>query len=116
MAPPTSSSPNAAAGVAVSYGEHPNLGGILVWGGFVPDSGTTPAQIGNRRVAGREYNRGEEVVVMEPRRILVVANQTACGAELLDTVKARKDAGPVPLHVARAGNAAARARDLVTAG
>jgi GABA permease len=31
---------------------------------------------------------------MEPRRILVVANQTACGAELLETVKARKEAGP----------------------
>ena len=31
---------------------------------------------------------------MEPRRILVVANQTACGTELLDAVKARKDAGP----------------------
>ena len=31
---------------------------------------------------------------MEPRRILVVANQTACGTELLDAVKARKESGP----------------------
>ena len=31
---------------------------------------------------------------MEPRRILVVANQTACGSELLEAVRARKEAGP----------------------
>ena len=31
---------------------------------------------------------------MEPRRILVVANQTACGPELLDTVKERTSRGP----------------------
>lgn len=31
---------------------------------------------------------------MEPRRVLVVANQTACGDELLEAVKARTAAGP----------------------
>ena len=31
---------------------------------------------------------------MEPRRILVVANQTACGDELLEAVRARMAAGP----------------------
>ena len=34
-----------------------------------------------------------EVIAMDPRRILVVANQTACGDELLEVVKARMDAG-----------------------
>jgi len=31
---------------------------------------------------------------MEPRRVLVVANQTACGDELLEAVRARMVAGP----------------------
>ena len=31
---------------------------------------------------------------MEPRLILVVANQTACGNELLEAVRTRRDAGP----------------------
>ena len=31
---------------------------------------------------------------MEPRRVLVVANQTACGDELLEAVQARMVAGP----------------------
>jgi hypothetical protein len=31
---------------------------------------------------------------MDPRRILVVANQTACGDELLEVVKTRMGAGP----------------------
>jgi GABA permease len=31
---------------------------------------------------------------MDPRRILVVANQTACGDELLEVVKSRMGAGP----------------------
>ena len=31
---------------------------------------------------------------MEPRRILVVANQTACGDELLDVVRQRVADGP----------------------
>ena len=31
---------------------------------------------------------------MEPRRILVVANQTACGQELLEEIRARIAAGP----------------------
>jgi hypothetical protein len=34
-----------------------------------------------------------EVIVMDPRRILVVANQTACGDELLDVVKTRMGIG-----------------------
>jgi hypothetical protein len=34
-----------------------------------------------------------EVIVMDPRRILVVANQTACGDELLDVVKTRIGVG-----------------------
>jgi hypothetical protein len=34
-----------------------------------------------------------EVIAMDPHRILVVANQTACGDELLEVVKARMDAG-----------------------
>jgi hypothetical protein len=37
---------------------------------------------------------GEEVVAMEPRRILVVANQTACGDELLDVIRQRVTDGP----------------------
>jgi hypothetical protein len=36
-------------------------------------------------------------MIMEPRRILVVANQTACGRELLDTVKQRMSRGPSTL-------------------
>jgi GABA permease len=34
-----------------------------------------------------------EVIAMDPRRILVVANQTACGDELLEVVKGRMEAG-----------------------
>ena len=34
---------------------------------------------------------------MDPRQILVVANQTACGDELLELVKTRMSAGPCRL-------------------
>jgi hypothetical protein len=35
-----------------------------------------------------------EVIVMEVRRIIIVANQTACGAELLAAVRERMKEGP----------------------
>jgi hypothetical protein len=38
-----------------------------------------------------------EVVTMDPRQILVVANQTACGDELLELIKTRMSTGPCHL-------------------